>query len=312
MSRFRSFIALIALLTLCLVLLRPLSTRSSYYRNVSGYTRSLTQWLRDEEAQYNQFLLDRQDLIRRWGPLPVDVKPYPTHGPMYTLWDFFIPAFQCPHRVERVGTLGDGGKWVCGLDRVAKQDKCVIYSFGINGESSFERSLLRRAPGCEIWGYDFSVKSWGPEIIDDPELRRRAHFKPWALTGSDRHQESDDPKGWTLDSLMKLNGHTFIDILKIDIEGGEFDALTSFIAAHAHGDLPVGQLQLEIHALHGHERFDFFINWWESLEAAGLRPFWTEPNLVYINIMRGVGPELTEYAFMNIRGNHALVNEAFN
>ena len=44
--------------------------------------------------------------------------------------DFFIPAFQCPHRVERVGTLGDGGKWVCGLDRVAKQDKCVIYSFG--------------------------------------------------------------------------------------------------------------------------------------------------------------------------------------
>jgi Methyltransferase domain len=27
--------------------------------------------------------------------------------------------------------MGDGGKWVCGLDRVAKQDKCVIYSFGL-------------------------------------------------------------------------------------------------------------------------------------------------------------------------------------
>ena len=127
-------------------------------------------------------------------------------------------------------------------------------------------------------------------------------------------------------------GHTFIDVLKIDIEGGEFDALTSFITSHTRGNLPVGQLQLEIHALHGHERFDYFINWWESLEAAGLRPFWTEPNLVYINIMRGVGPELTEvclslcpavlinvstgcslqYAFMNIWGDHALVNEAFN
>src|SRR5712691_5504595 len=45
--------------------------------------------------------------------------------------DFFTPAFQCPHRVERVGTLGDGGKWVCGLDRVAKQKHCVIYSFGL-------------------------------------------------------------------------------------------------------------------------------------------------------------------------------------
>lgn len=49
--------------------------------------------------------------------------------------DFFIPAFQCPHRLERVGTLGDGGKWVCGLDRVAKQDKCVIYSFGLSSSS---------------------------------------------------------------------------------------------------------------------------------------------------------------------------------
>ena len=98
--------------------------------------------------------------------------------------DFFIPAFQCPHRVQRVGTLGDGGKWVCGLDRVVKQDKCVIYSFGmshlplrhpllfaprcrldllfftgINGESSFESTLLKRGPNCEAWGYDYSVNS---------------------------------------------------------------------------------------------------------------------------------------------------------
>src|SRR5712691_1489744 len=96
------------------------------------------------------------------------------------------------------------------------------------------------------------------------------------------HGENDDPKWWTLDSLMKLNGscfsspsqnprlqrlistlrcvcvsdHTFIDILKIDIEGGEFDALTAFVNSHAQGDLPIGQLQIEIHAREGHERFD--------------------------------------------------------
>jgi hypothetical protein len=91
-----------------------------------------------------------------------------------------------------------------------------------------------------------------------------------------------------------LLGHTFIDVLKIDIEGGEFDALTSFLAANAEGDLPIGQLQLEIHARSGHERFDYFNQWWASLEAAGLRPFWTEPNLVYISHVRGVAPELAE------------------
>jgi len=46
------------------------------------------------------------------------------------LGDFFIPTFPCPGRVERIGVMGDGGKWVCGLERMAKQDKCVIYSFG--------------------------------------------------------------------------------------------------------------------------------------------------------------------------------------
>jgi len=99
---------------------------------------------------------------------------------------------------------------------------------------------------------------------------------------------------------MKHNGHTFIDILKLDIEGGEYDALQSFIAAHAHEDLPLGQIQIEIHAREGRERFDTFLQWWESLEGAGLRPFWTEPNLVYINVLRGVRPELAEYSFINI------------
>jgi len=254
----------------------------------------------------------RQQLIQKWGPTDVEVQAFPTHGEYYTLWDFFTAAFQCPHRVERVGTLADGGKWVCGLERVAKQKQCVIYSFGINGESSFERDLLLRAPGCEAWGYDYSVDGWGPEIRGDPEIRHRAHFEAWALGESDKHEEGDNPKYWTLDSLMELNGHTFIDILKIDIEGGEFESLTAFLTSHADGELPIGQLQLEIHAWGGRERFAYFVKWWESLEAAGLRPFWTEPNLVYLNLYPGSRPGLTEYSFMNILGNHALVNDALN
>ena len=45
--------------------------------------------------------------------------------------DFFTAAFNCPHEVERHGALGDGGKWVCGLSRVAKKPDCVVYSFGM-------------------------------------------------------------------------------------------------------------------------------------------------------------------------------------
>ncbi|KAH8988076.1 hypothetical protein EDB92DRAFT_1948242 [Lactarius akahatsu] len=148
--------------------------------------------------------------------------------------------------------------------------------------------------------------------------------------------------------LHENPGHAFIDLLKIDIEGAEFDTLTAFLAAHkplspfSSTTLLIGQLprsgrpfwpkailayvnynpggkpnlaewlQLKIRAREGHENFEYFARWWAALEAAGLRPFWTEPNLVYINLVRGVRPEPAEYSFINIRGNHALVNEAFN
>jgi hypothetical protein len=87
---------------------------------------------------------------------------------------------------------------------------------------------------------------------------------------------------YTLQSLMKLNGHDFIDLLKIDIEGSEFPALRALFEEYRGRPLPFGQLQLEIHAdrqpgVSGDkERFVEFLKWWEELEDAGLRPFWTE------------------------------------
>ena len=97
-------------------------------------------------------------------------------------------------------------------------------------------------------------------------------------------------------------GHTFIDVLKIDIEGDEFDALTTFLQAHkptgpsSTTTLPIGQLQLELHAWGDYVfgKFAYFHDWWVSLEAAGLRPFWTEANLVYVNHNAGDKPRLAE------------------
>jgi hypothetical protein len=91
-----------------------------------------------------------------------------------------------------------------------------------------------------------------------------------------------------------LSGHAFIDILKIDTEGAEFDALTSFVNAHVHGHLPIGQLQLEIHAQGERARFDGFLKWWESLETAGMRPFSFEPNLLHITGRECAKPEVVE------------------
>ncbi|KAI6037542.1 methyltransferase domain-containing protein [Pisolithus marmoratus] len=272
--------------------------------------RALREKLMVEEFHYNKMLDGRAKLVEKWGPTPNKVDPFPSNGEFYTIWDFFLPSFNCPHRVERVGVMGDGGKWVCGLERIIHKKECVMYSFGINGESSFEADIMKAVPGCEVYGYDFSVKSFGPEIEEDSELKQRSHFFPFALGPKDAHSPVDDPKMYTLRTLMESNRHDFIDILKIDIEGNEYDSFEAFIDSFGGEPLPIGQLQIEIHVFKDQPWNDFakVLKWWEKLEAAGLRPFYSEPNLVYTNLVRGARPELIEYSFINVRGDHELIS----
>lgn len=165
---------------------------------------------------------------------------------------------------------------------------------GINYESSFEMEILDNTEHCQIWGYDFSVTAFGPEI--PRSLLHRTHFKAFGLSGEDKHDPEDNPPMYTLESLMKMNGkyfyffflfsshslinnwigHTHIDILKIDIEGWEFATITTLLNPYIESGkpLPFGQLQLEIHIWD--KTFVEYLTWWETLEKAGLRPFWTE------------------------------------
>jgi hypothetical protein len=259
-------------------------------------------------AIYDKLLVQREGLIKKFGPDPKDIALFPENKPPYppyTVWDFFPPAFNCPHEVERLGALGDGGKWVCGLSRVAKKPNCVVYSFGVNLESSFEAEILSNTENCEVWGYDFSVRKFGPEIPQS--LQNRTHFHAFGLSGSDKHGPGDVPPMYTLKSLMEMNGHTHIDILKIDIEGWEFETMTTLIEPYiASGEpLPFSQLQLEIHIWN--KSFAEYLAWWQSLESAGLRPFWTEPNLVYQNYQTKA--DLAEYSFLNVKGDNIFLND---
>ncbi|THH01271.1 hypothetical protein EW145_g6945 [Phellinidium pouzarii] len=288
--------------------LEPPSYIDAYVPNPNALESRLAQ----AEHTYQKMLVDRQGLIQKFGPTSDKVHMFPPDQdpwPPYTVWDFVPAAFTCPHSVERVGALGDGGKWVCGLERVARKRPCVVYSIGINHESSFEAELLSRTAACEVWGYDFSVASFGPEVQDDASLLRRAHFAPFGLSGTDAHGPEDQPPMYTLSSLMSRNGHTHIDILKVDIESWEFETLRALIRPYleAGEPLPFGQLQLEVHVWG--KKFSEFMKWWELLEEAGLRPFWTEPNIVYQNYNRGSSADLAEYSFLNIRGDNAFISD---
>jgi hypothetical protein len=238
----------------------------------------------------------------------------------YTLWDFFPATYTCPHDIQRVGRLGDGGKWVCGMSLYESKaaptisganqgnTETVIYSFGVNDESTFEAEMLARIPSAQIYAFDYSVENFGPQL--SPSYSARAHFKKVGLGAKDELYKN--PQFFTLSALMKQNNHSYIDILKIDIEGSEYSALDAFMddcEKSTTGVLPIGQVMIELHLVDDkHVNFEVFSKWWERLEGFGMRPTWLEINLLAVTLGKGkTDPRCVEYVWVNARDERSVL-----
>jgi hypothetical protein len=233
----------------------------------------------------------------------------------YTLWDFFPATYTCPHDIQRVGRLGHGGKWVCGMSLYeAKPGKAVshptretiIYSFGVNDESTFEAEMLARIPSAQIYAYDLSITNFRPQI--PASYSARAHFKQLGLGPKDELDRM--PQFFSLKTLMAQNSHTYIDILKIDIEGAEYAALDAFMdSCEEAGVIPIGQVMIELHLVDDQNvDFERFAKWWERLEGFGMRPTWLEINLLAVTLGKGgTDPRCVAYVWVNARDEKSVL-----
>jgi hypothetical protein len=205
-------------------------------------------------------------------------------GPYY-LWDFFPPAFNCPIR-ERLGRISEGGKVVCGIESLAaKEKRCVVFSFGVRGDITFEEDLIRRT-NCTVFAFNPSVPSLPNGQTESrgcpSETGGVIYFRKEGLGSSNRIQET----GWTIHdipTLMKKLSVTHIDLLKIDIEGGEWEVFSR--SSNREWLKDVDQLLIELHLkqLKSNEAgvdsgvrevFDFF----DTMENHMLLPFSWEVN----------------------------------
>jgi len=64
---------------------------------------------------------------------------------------------------------------------------------------------------------------------------------------------------------------------------------------------------LELHLWN--RQFSDLLNWWSTLERAGLRAVAREPNLVYQNYNRMQGAELAEYTFLNVAVPNVFISD---
>lgn len=197
------------------------------------------------------------------------------------IYDLFEPEAVCFDE-ERFGTkerysaFGDGPKFVCGVDLIAEKarqqkDGCLVYSVGSYNRIDFEVAVSNFMPGCETHTFDPTLKD--AFIGDD-----YATFHPWGI-GLDGQPKSYKGKTWDgkgIESIMTELGHLnrTLDILKIDCEGCEYQAMPVLFEAIAAGRLKVNQIQIELHGLN-YPRVERFFH---AADNAKMRIFHKERN----------------------------------
>ncbi|KAK4695077.1 hypothetical protein P7C71_g2609, partial [Lecanoromycetidae sp. Uapishka_2] len=104
---------------------------------------------------------------------------------------------------------------------------------------------------------------------------------------------------------MEKNGHDYIDILKVDVEGAEYDSMTKFMDDFDGQDLPVGQLSMELH-LDDPDNWNFYkvTDFMERLESFGLRI--TTHKINFWSVI-DQPPKWMEYVWVNTRDNKNIL-----
>jgi hypothetical protein len=135
----------------------------------------------------------------------------------------------------------DGHKAVC-LDQFISPvyDNCLVYSFGINNQWTFDEAMAKF--GCQVHSFDPSMG------VGDYNRSRHIHFHNLGLSGKNEVHPTTKWNMKTASSIYQMLGHqpTLVDVLKMDIEFYEWDAIPQMLQSGFLAD-KVKQLAVEIH-----------------------------------------------------------------
>lgn len=172
--------------------------------------------------------------------------------------DYLKPGIKCDYVWEGNAY---GGFYVCPkfLD-----ENSVVYSFGIGQDISFDRTLSTNYD-CQIFGFDPTPKSinW----IKEQDLPKKFNFHPYGIgtksgmvdfylpknpdhvSGSMILQSNVNPmekvpvQMRTFKNIVTELDHTHIDVLKMDIEGAEYEVINDILDS----GISITQLLIEFH-----------------------------------------------------------------
>ncbi len=100
----------------------------------------------------------------------------------FSRYDLFDPVVRCPSgALQRMGSAEDGGKMLCGLDRLKARKACVVFSIGSNGQYDFEQAFLKvcgTAPALWVGAGGREAKKLGAAAASRKRPQQELNARP--------------------------------------------------------------------------------------------------------------------------------------
>jgi len=148
----------------------------------------------------------------------------------------------------------------------ALDSKSIVYSFGIGEDISFDEEVIKTF-GCKVFAFDPTpktklfiekVKPTNSFIFFDVGIAAYDGLTKFYLPENKDYISCTTYNRWKYDesilkpievpvkrliTLMNDLGHTHIDLLKMDIEGSEYDVIPDILQS----SIPINQILIEVH-----------------------------------------------------------------
>ncbi len=200
-----------------------------------------------------------------------------------------------PHRLDlrcdsRVQLGVDGCDWTVCPDRIGPGS--VVYCVGVGFDASFDLAMIERF-GLEVHAFDPTPRCL--EWVRDQDLPDAWRFHEYGLAAEDGELNlytpakdahvsfmsmptSPDAEALAmpvrkLSTIMDELGHDRVDVLKMDIEGAEYDVIEDIAAS----GVEVGQLLVEFHHGMGGVPLARTRQAVETIRSMGMKAFYIAP-----------------------------------
>jgi FkbM family methyltransferase len=172
-----------------------------------------------------------------------------------------LDVFVRPQCSVPLVSLGEGpGTWAVWPDSLGRES--VVYSFGVGRDISFERAIIERygltvhafdpTPLALTWAksqqlpanfhlHELGIASYDGMASFQPPIKLK--FESFSMVRSFGLGPPIEAPVRRFRSLAGMLGHSKVDVLKMDIEGAEYDVLSDVLES----GIPVGQILVEFH-----------------------------------------------------------------